>query len=79
MRTNFTFPTTSKEAISEYEGLLHYEGNNYEKIPAEIMEASSSEAFFKKRMKMLCRTKGFMLSGKMGLTLSPLLNCYIQI
>ena len=34
-----------KRAISEYKGVLHCEGYDYEKIPDEIMEAVLSETF----------------------------------
>ena len=68
-----------KRAIFEYQGVLHCEGYDYEEFPEEIMEAPLSEPFFTGRMKTLSRPVGFMLYGKLGLTFSPLLNCYIQI
>ena len=68
-----------KGATSEYKGILHCEGYDYEEIPDGIMETLLSEPFFKKIMKMLSRPNSFMLYGKLGLTFSPLLNCYIQI
>ena len=68
-----------KGAISEYKGVLHCEGYDYEEFPDEIMEAPLSEPFFAGRMKMLSRPDGFMLYGKLGVDFSPLLNCYIQI
>ena len=37
-----------KEAISEYKGVLHCEGYNYEEVPDEIMEAPLCERFFHK-------------------------------
>ena len=55
-----------KGAISEYKGVLHYEGYDYEEFPDEIMEAPLSEPFFTRRMKMLSRPDGFMLYGKLG-------------
>ena len=55
-----------KGAISEYKGVLHCEGYDYEEFPDEIMEALLSEPFFTKRMKMLSRPDGFMLYGKLG-------------
>ena len=66
-------------AISEYKGVLHCEGNDYEEFPDEIMEAPLTEPFFTRRMKMLSRPNGFMLYGELGLTFSPLVNCYTQI
>ena len=56
-----------KGAISEYKGVLHCEGYDYEEFPEEIMEASLSEPFFTRRMKMLSRPDGFMLYGKLGI------------
>ena len=38
----------SKGAISEYKGVLHCEGYDYEEFPDEIMEAPLSKPFFKK-------------------------------
>ena len=55
-----------KEAISEYKGVLHCEGYDYEEFPDEIMEAPLSEPFFTRRMKMLSRPDGFMLYGELG-------------
>ena len=54
-----------KGAISEYKGVLHCEGYDYEEFPDKIMEAPLSEPFFTKRMKMLSRPDGFMLYGKL--------------
>ena len=55
-----------KGAISEYKGVLHCGGYDYEDFPDEIMEASLSEPFSTRRMKMLSRPDGFILYGKMG-------------
>ena len=55
-----------KGAIFEYKGVLHCEGYDYEEFPDEIMEAPLSEPFLTRRMKMLSRTDGFMLYGKLG-------------
>ena len=55
-----------REAISEYKGVLHCEGYDYEAILDEILEAPLSELFFTKRMEMLNRPDGFMLYGKLG-------------
>ena len=55
-----------KGALSEYKGVLHCEGYDYEEFPDEIMEAPLSEPFFTRRMKMLSRPDGFMLYGKLG-------------
>ena len=55
-----------KGAISEYKGVLHCEGYDYEELPDEIMEAPLSEPFFTRRMKMFSRPDGFMLCDKLG-------------
>ena len=55
-----------KGAISEYKGVLHCEGYDYEEFPDEVLEAPLSEPFFTKKMKMLSRPDGFMLHGKLG-------------
>ena len=55
-----------KAAISEYKGVLQCKGYDYEEFPDEIMEASLSELFFTRRMKVLSRRDGFMLYGKLG-------------
>ena len=68
-----------KGAISEYKGVLHCEGYDYEELLEEIMEAPLSEAFFTRRMKMLSRPDGFMFYSKLGTNFSPLLIFYIQI
>ena len=54
-----------KGAISEYKGVLHCEGYDYEEFPDEIMEAPLSEPFLTRRLKMLSRPDGFMLYGKL--------------
>ena len=55
-----------KWAISEYKGILHCEGYDYEELLDELMEAPLSEPFFTRKLKMLRRPDGFMLYGKMG-------------
>ena len=55
-----------KGAISEYKGVLHCEGYDYEELLDEIMEAPLFEPFFTRRMKMLSRPDGFLLYGKLG-------------
>ena len=54
-----------KGAISEYKGVLHCEGYDYEEFPDEIMEATLSEPFFTRRMKILSRLDDFMLYSKL--------------
>ena len=55
-----------KGAISEYKGVLHCEGYDYEELPDEIMEAPLSAPFSTRRMKMLRRPDSFMLYVKLG-------------
>ena len=55
-----------KGAISEYKGVLHCEGYDYEEFPDENMEAPLSEPFFTRRMKKLRRPDGLMFYGKLG-------------
>ena len=55
-----------KGAISEYKGVLHCEGYDYEEFPDEIMEAPMSQPFFTRRMKILSRPDGFVLYSKLG-------------
>ena len=55
-----------KGAISEYKGVMHCEGYDYEELLDEIMEAPLSEPFFTRRMKMLRRPDGFILCSKLG-------------
>ena len=62
----FYFSNNFKGAISEYKGVLHCEGYDYEEFPDEFMEAPLSEPFSTRRMKMHSRLDGFMLYGKLG-------------
>ena len=55
-----------KGVISEYEGVLRSDGYDYEELPDEVMKAPLSEPFFTRRMKVLGRSDGFMLYGKLG-------------
>ena len=55
-----------KGAVSEYKGVLHCEGYDYEEFFDEIMEAALSEPFFTRRMKMLSRPDGFTFYGALG-------------
>ena len=54
-----------KGAISEYKGVLHCKGYDYEQ-PDEILEAPLSEPSFTRKMKKLCRPDDFLLHGKLG-------------
>ena len=62
----FYISNNFKGAISEYKGVLHCEGYDFQELPDEIMEAPLSEPFFTRRMKMLSRPDGFMLYGRLG-------------
>ena len=58
-----------KAAISEYKGVLHFEGYDYEQ-DAEDISNPLPDPFFTKRMKLLSRPDGFMLYGKLGIDFS---------
>ena len=55
-----------KTAISEYKGVLHCEGYDYEQDPEDISNPLP-DPFFTGRMKLLSRPDGFMLYGKLGI------------
>ena len=55
-----------KAAISEYKGVLHCEGYDYEQDPEGISNPLP-DPFFTRRMKQLSRPDGFMLCGKLGI------------
>ena len=55
-----------KEAISEYKGVLHCEGYDYEPDSEDISNPLP-DPFFTRRMKLLSRRDGFMLYGKLGI------------
>ena len=55
-----------KAAISEYKGVLHCEGFDYEQDPKDITNPLGVP-FFTTRMKLLSRPDGFMLYGKLGI------------
>ena len=66
-----------KGAITEYKGVLHCEGYDYEQDSEDITNPPP-DPFFTRRMKLLSRPDGFMLCGKLGIDFSQLLNCSIQ-
>ena len=53
-------------AISEYKGVLHCEGYDYEQDPEGIANPLPGPVFTR-RMKLLSRPDGFMLYGKLGI------------
>ena len=55
-----------KAAISEYKGVLHCEGYDYEQDPEDIANPLP-DPFFTSRMKLLSRPDGLMLYGKLGI------------
>ena len=55
-----------KAAVSEYKGVLHCEGYDYEQDTGDIANALP-DPFFTRRMKLLSRPDGFMLHGKLGI------------
>ena len=56
----------SKAAISEYKGVLHCEGYDYEQDP-EGVNNPLLDPFFTRRMKLLSRPDGFKLYGKLAI------------
>ena len=61
----FYISNNFKAAISEYKGVLHCEGYDYEQDPEDIANPLP-DPFFTRRMKLLSRPDGFMLYGKLG-------------
>ena len=57
------------EAISEYKGVLHCEGDEFEQDPEDITNPLL-DPFFTRRMKLLSRPDCFMLYGKVGIDIS---------
>ena len=55
-----------KAAISEYKGVLHCEGYDYEQDLEDISNPLP-DPFFTRRMKLLSRPDGFMLYGKLAI------------
>ena len=55
-----------KAAISEYKGVLHCEGYDYEQDHEDISN-TLPDPFFTRRMKLLSKPNGFMLFGKLGI------------
>ena len=55
-----------KAAISEFKGVLHCEGYDYEQDPEDISNPRP-DPFFTRRMKLLSRPDCFMLYGKLGI------------
>ena len=55
-----------KAAISEYKGVLHCDGYDYEQDPEDISDPLL-DPFFTRRKKLLSRPDCFMLYGKLGI------------
>ena len=55
-----------KAAISEYKGVLHCEGYDFEQDPEDISNPLP-DPFFTRRMKLLSRSDSFMLYGILGI------------
>ena len=60
------FSNNFKGAFSEYKGVLHCEGYDFEENPDDIQDSLQSDPFFSRRMKMLVRSDGFTLYGKLS-------------
>ena len=70
-----------KAAISEYKGVLHCEGYDYEQDPEDFSNPLP-DPIFTRRMKLLSRPDSFMLYGKLGidfLSTSELLYANMEI
>ena len=65
MHTSLTFQKNFEAAISECKGVLHCEGYDYEQ-DSEDISSPLPDPFFARRMKLLSRSDGFMLYGKLG-------------
>ena len=66
MHTSLTFQTTLRQPISEYKGVLHCGGYDYEQDPEDISNPLP-DPFFTRRMKLLSRPDGFILYDKLGI------------
>ena len=67
-----------KSTLSDYKGVLHCEGYDYEEDPENLVEGP----FFTRRMKLYSRPDGFMLFGTLGidfLTTSELLYPIMKV
>ena len=67
-----------KSLLSDYKGVLHCEGYDYEEDPENLLEGQ----FFIRIMKLYSRPNGFMLYGKLGfdfLTTSELLHPNMKV
>ena len=62
----FYISNNFEAAISEYKGVLHCEGYDYEQDPEDFSNLLP-DPFFTRRMKLLSRPDGFMLYGKLGI------------
>ena len=60
------FSNNFKGAISEYKGVLHCEVYDFQANPDDIRDSPLSDPFFSRRLKMLLRSDGFTLYGKLG-------------
>ena len=71
-------PNNFKSTLSDYKGVLHCEGYDYEGDPENLLE----DNFFTRRMKLYSKTEGCMLYGKLGidfLTKSELLKPSMKV
>ena len=55
-----------KGAISEYKDVLHCEGYNFKANPDDIQDSPLSDISFSRRLKILLKSDGFTLHGKLG-------------
>ena len=68
-----------KSTLSDYKGVLHCEGYDYQEDPKNLLESP----FFTRRMNLYCRPDGFILCGKLGIafltTTSELLHPNMKV
>ena len=64
-----------KSTLSDYKGVLHCEGYDFEEEPENHHEGP----FFTRTMKLYSRPDGFMLYGKLGINFLTISEYYIQI
>ena len=74
--------TKFEGAISEYKGVLYWDGYDFEANPEDAMDNPLEDPFLSRRMKLFSRPDGFMLYGKVGVnffTTSELLYSNMKV
>ena len=65
MHQSYTF-NNLKGVISQYKGVVHCEGFDYEEISSDSLETPFSNTFFTRRIEMPSRPGGFMFYVNLG-------------